>query len=574
MNKKFAGIKVWATAMALAMFLSTGFVQAQSPASSGTSASRRSRPPATAKRTPPRDAKRETVDTIKLDVTEAIEVIKQNYVGGTALNYNDVFKASIEGMLRVLDPHSNYFDPVEFEELQNDQRSEYSGIGASIVNQVVGENVDTYVTATFEGSPAARAGLRFGDRIVKVNGEDMHGRPSSDVRDKIRGPKGSTVKVTVERASDGRTDVVNIVRNLVPQPSVPDAYIIRDGIGYVDMTRGFNYDTADNLQAAVDYLKARGMTSLVLDLRGNPGGFVDQAYEAASQFLQYGQTVLMQKGRVANADRVWRVANRQTEQMPLVILVNGNSASASEILSGAIQDHDRGLIVGETTFGKGLVQSIIRLDYGAGLTLTSAKYYTPSGRLIQRDYSGGGLYDYYTHGGSAGDDPAAKPTGPASKTDTGREVFGGNGITPDIAVKPQTISRDEARLLNPLFFFARELTNGRVVGFEGFKLGAVNFSHRMQATDFPVNDALYQKFVEFAGTDPEWKSALGQAKNPRAFVTQQLRFNLAMAAFGTITATQVLIDTDPQVKTALDSLPKARELAQNATRANTRTVAP
>lgn len=561
--------------MALAMFLSSGFVLAQAPAAtSGTSASRRAKPPAAAKRTPPRDAKRETVDTIKQDVSEAIEVIKGNYVGGTAMNYNDVFKASIEGMLRVLDPHSNYFDPVEFEEMKNEQRSEYSGIGASIVNQVVGENVDTYVTATFEGSPAARAGLRFGDRIAKVNGEDMHGRPSSDVRDKIRGTKGSTVKVTVERASDGRTDVVNIVRDLVPQPSVPDAYIIRDGVGYVDMTRGFNYDTAENLQAAVDYLKARGMTSLVLDLRGNPGGFVDQAYEVASQFLQYGQTVLMQKGRVANADRTWRVTNRQTEQMPLVILVNGNSASASEILSGAIQDHDRGLIVGETTFGKGLVQSIIPLDFGAGLTLTSAKYFTPSGRLIQRDYSGGGLYDYYTHGGSAGDDPAAKPTGPASKTDTGRDVFGGNGIAPDITVKPQTISRDEARLLNPLFFFARELTNGRVLGFEGFKLGAVNFSHRMVPTDFPVNDALYQKFVEFAGTDPEWKNALAQAKSPRTFVTQQLRFNLAMAAFGTITATQVLIDTDPQVKTALESLPRARELAQNATRANARTVAP
>jgi carboxyl-terminal processing protease len=299
---------------------------------------------------------------------------------------------------------------------------------------------------------------------------------------------------------------------------------------------------------------------------------LDQAVEVASKFLQFGQLVVTQKGRAPNSDRAWRVPSRETEQMPLVILVNGNTASASEIVSGAVQDHDRGLIVGQNTFGKGLVQTIIPLDYGAGLTLTSAKYFTPSGRLIQRDYTGGALYDYYTHGGTvAQEGTGVKPTGPASRTDSGREVYGGNGIAPDITVKPQTIARDQARLMNPIFFFSRELVNGRVAGFESFKRGAVDYGHRVVPTDFPVTDALYQKFVEFAGKDPEWKTAVDTTKSAREFVNLQLRFNLAMAAFGTITATQVLIDTDPQVKVALASQPRARELAQNAGR-STRTA--
>jgi carboxyl-terminal processing protease len=377
----------------------------------------------------------------------------------------------------------------------------------------------------------------------------------------------------VERASDGRTDVVTIVRNLVPQPSVPDAYIVGDGVGYVDMTRGFNYSTAEELQGALDYLEARGMTSLVLDLRGNPGGFLDQAVEVASKFLQYGQVVVTQRGRTPNNERTWRVPNRDSTPIPLIILVNGNTASASEIVSGAVQDHDRGLIVGETTFGKGLVQTIIRLDYGAGLTLTSAKYYTPSGRLIQRDYSGGGLYDYYTHGGTPGQNAEpARPTGPASRTDNGREVFGGNGIAPDITVKPQVITRDQSRLMNPVFFFARELANGRVAGFESMKLGPVDFHHRVQPRDMPVTDALYQKFVEFASKDPIWKKAVETTRGAREFVNLQLRYNLAMAAYGSVTATQVLIETDPQLRAAIESLPRARELARNASRG--RQVAP
>ncbi|MBA2341137.1 MAG: PDZ domain-containing protein, partial [Pyrinomonadaceae bacterium] len=326
-----------------------------------------------------------TTGAVEQDFSDALTIVEQNYVDGGKLDYNTVIKSSIIGMLRSLDPHSNYYDRAEFEELRTDQRSEYFGIGASINNwRLNGDQVDTYIMATFEGSPAERAGLRYGDRIVSVDGQTMAGKSSAEVRDKIRGPRGTTVKVAVERTSNGRTETVEITRDAVPQPSVPDYYMLRPGVGYVDMTRGFNYETAAELDRAIEVLRERGATSLVLDLRGNPGGFLDQAVKVADEFLSRGQVILTQKGRSRGGERTYKSNNNQPNVTPLVVLINGGSASASEIVAGALQDHDRALIVGENSFGKGLVQSIIPLEYGAGLTLTSAKYYTPSGRLIQR----------------------------------------------------------------------------------------------------------------------------------------------------------------------------------------------
>src|SRR5205814_3380943 len=298
---------------------------------------------------------------------------------------------------------------------------------------------------------AQKAGLRYGDRIDGVDGVQMHGKSSAEVRDKIRGPRGSDVKVTVTRASSGRVETVDIIRDAVSQPSVPDYYMIRPGVGYIDMTHGFNYDTAQGLQDALDALHQKGMNSLVLDLRNNPGGFLDKAIEVASAFIPAGQLVLTQKGRNGLNDRTYRSNNPDPDRTPLVILVNDYTASASEIVAGAMQDHDRALIVGQTSFGKGLVQSIINLPEGAGLTLTSAKYFTPSGRLIQRDYSNGGWYDYISRGGTLrgnNTDPD-KPAGPASHTDTGRTVYGGGGITPDEAVKPQLLNAMQVRLRDP-----------------------------------------------------------------------------------------------------------------------------
>jgi carboxyl-terminal processing protease len=544
--------------------------KSQPPAPVGSTSGSRPGAPGSAPRRGARSGSPE-IPLIEKDFEEAVKVIQENYIEGQKLDYNSVFKSSIIGMLRSLDPHSNYYDREEYDELKTDQRSEYFGIGASIQNYIIGEQPDTFITATFPDSPASRAGLRFGDRIIAVDAMKTAGKPSLDVRDKIRGPRGSVVKITVERAADKRVETVEITRDVVPQPSIPDAYLIKPGVGYVDMTRGFNYSTTDELELAIRSLHAKGASSLVLDLRNNPGGFLDQAIHVAEVFLPNGALILTQKGRNGLRDNTYRSFNRAADPIPLVILVNENTASASEIVAGAMQDHDRALIVGQTSFGKGLVQSIIPLSDGAGLTLTSAKYYTPSGRLIQRDYADSSLYDYYTHGGSKRldqKDDDIRPVGPEKKTDTGRIVYGGGGIAPDESVKPRILTSSQRRLLSPIFAFARELVNDRVTGLSAYKVpGKIDFGHELLMSDFQVSDASFKAFKDFVANDATFKSLTPLIDHNRSFVELYLRFNLVTAAYGRVMADRVLITTDDQqVTKAVDVLPRARDLAMSATK--------
>ncbi|HXI22804.1 MAG TPA: S41 family peptidase [Pyrinomonadaceae bacterium] len=572
MKKRFSLALVALITLSLAIPI---FVVAQQkPTQQGSSAGRtpsRTEPvnPNTARR--PRVRGSEAVTMVSDDFKEALAIIQDKYVDGNKLNFNDVYKSSMIGMLRVLDPHSNYFDREEFDELKTDQRSEYFGIGASIQNFSVGDSVDTYITATFDHSPASKAELRFGDRIEAVDGIPMHGKTSAEVRDKIRGPRGSLVKVTVTRASTGNIQTVDIVRDAVSQPSVPDAYMIKPGVGYIDMTHGFNYDTAELLQERIEKLHKRGMNSLVLDLRNNPGGFLDQALNVAQIFLPQGQVILTQKGRNGQNDRIYRSSNPDPDRTPLVILVNDYTASASEIVAGAMQDHDRAMIVGQTSFGKGLVQSIIPLPEGAGLTLTSAKYFTPSGRLIQRDYSDGGWYNYIYRGGTLRGqmtDLQGKPIGQASRTDTGRPVYGGGGITPDEQIKPETISNVQFRMRDPLFFFSRAVANGHIAGLDTYKVDrAIVFEHELEATDFPMNDAVFNAFKDYVAKDQNWKVFAPTLDKNRSFIEEQIRFYLATAAFGTVASVQVLTKDDPQIAKAVETVPRARDLAMAAMRA-------
>lgn len=508
---------------------------------------------------PTENARQAGRETIIRDFNEALDIIRENYVDGKRVNYSSLTRSSLTSMLRTLDPHSNYYDTAQYRDLLNDQHSEYIGIGCSIANYEKNEKTETYITATYPDSTAFRAGLRFGDRIIAVNGEKMSGKPSFDVRERIRGERGTSVRLTVERAANGKIETLEIRRNVVPQPSIPDAYLLRPGIGYIDLSNGFNYTTNDEMEVALKELNEQGMTSLILDLRDNSGGLVDQAVKVAGKFLQTGQIVVTQQGRFEIDSRIWKAATKKPENIPLVILVNEGSASASEIVAGALQDYDRALIVGEKTFGKGLVQSVFDLPYRSGLTLTTAKYYTPSGRSIQRDYSKVGNYDYFRHKVSFNEKQDKLY---ASRTISGRAVYGGDGIAPDELIKNPALTPTQINMLDSIFFFTREIANGRIQGLESYKINRpIQYGQRIRPSDFPNSEQLLKSFKTFIG---EQNSAANlsnqQLKNNETFIITQIRFYLATAAFGSIAANQVLIENDLQVAGAVNALPRAQNL--------------
>jgi carboxyl-terminal processing protease len=517
-----------------------------------------------------------STDQIEQDISEALTVIENNYVGGKKLDYNDVVKNSIDSMLHTLDPHSNYFDAKEFEQFQTDQSSRYYGIGATIgdLSDEKGTVVATYIKATFENAPANRAGLRYGDKIIEVNGVNVLGKPFTEVRNLLRGPRGTLARLKVEHFATGRQETVDIIRDAVPQPSISEAYMIRPGVGYINMSGGFNQTTYAEFVEAMKELKTQGMQQLVLDLRNNGGGLVGQAYRVANTFLSTGQTVFTQKGRLNGTSESYRAENENPDKTPLVVLVNRGTASASEILTGALQDHDRALIVGENTFGKGLVQNPFRLEYNTMLLLTIAKYETPSGRLIQRDYSNGNLYDYYTNGGIGSEDGNAATTpqrGPESKTDSGRPVYSGGGINPDVVVKPDTISnerfRTQTKLVSPIFAFALDLAYGRVKTFETYKVDKpISFEYDIKAKDFAVTDSLYENFKRYAAEKYKYNPTI--IDKEREFVERTLRTELVTAAYGTQTSFQVSNEYDSQLQKAIELLPQAKQLALEGAKAN------
>jgi carboxyl-terminal processing protease len=518
--------------------------------------------------------------------TEALSVVSDNYV--EEIDYAKANEAAIQGMLWTLDPHSNYFNPQEYRRLMQDQESRFSGIGVSILRHRDG----VYVQTPIEGTPAAKAGLRFGDRIVEVDGKDARDWTTQAVSQAVRGPEGEPVTIKVERAGSQAPLFFTIKRGSVPQPSIRNAFMVRPGVGYVGLNGGFTQTTADELSAALEDLRGQGMQQLVLDLRNNPGGLLDQAIKVASRFVGRGKPIVSVRSRDEGNNYVYKNTLYDPVDYPLVVLVNGFSASASEIVAGAIQDHGRGLIVGETTFGKGLVQRVFNLPYGAGLTLTTAHYYTPYGRLIQRSYAGGSLYDYYNRQeAEAAQTPKAPatpnapvppnnaplntpttqptpgptPSGPPVTTAGGRVFYGGGGITPDYTVKPLDVTSPvRARIYEEAFYFTRQLVGGQIAGLESYRVNAEpQFGRNPRPSDMPVTDKVLEAFREFVKRDAEAGLKPAQIDRELDYVKLRIREDIVNAAYGGDAAARFLLDSDPQLTRALELLPEARTLAAN-----------
>src|SRR5437764_7626577 len=352
--------------------------------------------------------------------SQVYDLVEQNYAEPVNPD-KAIYNGAIPGMLHVLDPHSNFFDPKSYSALREEQRGKYYGVGM----QVGPRNNKVIVIAPFVGTPAYRAGIRPGDIIIAVDGKPTDNMNTSDVAELLKGPKGTNVKITILREEVDKPMDFNIVRDEIPRASVDLHFMIRQGIGYMHVA-GFQETTEKEVSDALDEMG--DLKGLILDLRQNPGGLLSEGVGVADKFLKKGAVIVSHHGR-ASAERVYKASHGNGgKEYPLVVLVNRGTASAAEIVAGAIQEHARGLVVGETTFGKGLVQTVYPLSNDTGLALTTAKYYTPSGRLIQRDYSNVSLYDYYYNP----DRDKETNTGKEVKlTDSGRTVYGGGGINPD-----------------------------------------------------------------------------------------------------------------------------------------------
>ncbi len=448
-----------------------------------------------------------------------------------------IYKGAIPGMLRTLDPHSTFFDPKDFQALREDQRGHYYGVGM----QVGPRDGKTIVLAPFGGGPAYRAGLRPGDVILEVNDKRTDNLTTSDIADLLKGPKGTKVTVVVGRDGVDKPLSFTIVRDEIRRNSVEEAFWYKPGIAYMYIT-SFNETTSHEMEQQFEKLGEQNIKGLVLDLRNNPGGLLNEGVAVAGHFLRRNELVVSHRGRNSPEKPYFAKGSPDGENYPIVVVVNGYSASAAEIVTGALQDHDRAWVVGDTTFGKGLVQTVFQLADNTGLALTTAHYYTPSGRLIQRDYSNISFLDYYY-----GKHVEQKNPTDVKMTDSGRTVYGGGGITPDEKIPTPKLNRFQTDLLYrkyAFFNFSAQYFGGR--------------SAKLPNGWAPDNDLLNQ-FHEFVlkqkidFTEADW------TENSQ-WMKDQLKREMYITAFSYEASQKVAAQTDPVLMKAVESMPQAQAL--------------
>jgi len=476
-------------------------------------------------------------------VAAAYALIEKNFADPVS-SERAFYQGAIPGMLHTLDPHSNFVDPADWREMQRKQHAQYYGVGMQITmdgNKVV-------VMEPFRNSPAWNADLRRGDVISAVDDKETLGLQSPEVADMLRGPKGTPVKVSVQRDGMKEPYTATVTRGEI-DTSVVDAFWVKPGIAYLGVTTFEAQNVSHDVESLLRKMGEQNVNGMILDLRYNLGGLVNEAVALAGRFLHDRQIVVSHHGR-AEAEQVFRAkAQPLAQHYPIVVLVNGQSASASEIVSGALQDHDRAWIMGETTFGKGLVQAQFPLQEGGALLLTIAHYYTPSGRLIQRDYSHQSFYEYYSHRSET-----APPTQDVKATDSGRKVFGGGGITPDEKY-PTPVRPVFQRRLAPF-----QNAPDAFYHFAGEYLGN---SKPHIAEDWQPDDQVMEKFHAFLKSHQVTFTESEFAEN-REWLKDHIRWEFLFRAFDKSTADRARWATDPEVLKAIESLPKAQTLLNQA----------
>jgi carboxyl-terminal processing protease len=471
--------------------------------------------------------------------SKALALVEQNFATPVSAD-KTIYKGAIPGMLRTLDPHSNFFDPREYQVMLEDQKGHYYGVGMQVMPLPNGK---TAVKAPFPGSPAYKAGLRPGDIISFVNDKSTDNLSTTEIADMLKGPRGTQVKIVVSR--EGAPDYVTftVIRDEIYRKTVQDAFWIKPGIVYLKIL-SFGETTGKELEENLKRMGENNVKGMVLDLRDNPGGLLTQGIAVADHFLAKNQLIVSYHGRAAPEKAYTARNGNHGREYAMVVLVNRGSASAAEIVSGALQDHDRALIMGEVSFGKGLVQTVFPLSDNAGLALTIAHFYTPSGRLIQRDYSNKSFYDYYTHRGENTKNPVD-----VKMTEGGRTVYGGGGITPD--EKYATPVPDKLQIT---------LARSGLFNFTRWYFG----THPSNLPkDWMPNDEILTELKTYLQKNG---TAVSDAEFTRHhdWIRRYLAKEMYTAGFNVDESDRMFSQTDPEVEKAVEALPKSAALLESA----------
>jgi len=471
--------------------------------------------------------------------TQVYEAVETNFADRPDSD-NTVFKGAIPNMLRSLDPHSNFFDPKAYQLMREGQSGHYFGVGM-YVGSPEGKVIVMY---PFVNSPAFRAGLRPADQIIAVDDTSTEHSTVSQVSGMLKGPKGTPVTIAARRAGHAEPMHFSLVRDNVPRGSVNYAFWLHPGIAYMRV-EAFNETTSHEVDQALARFPESSIDGLVLDLRDNPGGLVQEAVNVADRFLRKGQLIVSHHGRASAETKFIAKHGERGREYPIVVLVNRGTASAAEILTGALQDHDRAWVVGESTFGKGLVQAPFPLSGNSALLLTIAKYYTPSGRLIQRDYEHTGLFEYLSRS-----EDGKVNSSDQKKTDSGRIVYGGDGIRPDEKYETPKLTPLEAMLSDDLvfFFYAPQFFAGHAAPL---------------TKDWTPDSQVLGDFRAFAAKRGVVASRADFDRD-QSWITERLREELFITAFSKEDADRLTYQNDPEVAKGAGSLPASKAMLNRA----------